>query len=153
MKKTSPEPIHVWLLMLRASQSITRYAAADIRKAGLGESDFRVLEVLLHKGSLPVNAIGPKVNLNPGSISVAVDRLYKKGLVSRVENPEDRRIRTVALAQSGKNLILPIFKRHCALMKHVFSDLSPDELTSLADFARRAGIRAEALFEAEHLET
>lgn len=149
MKKTPPEPVHVWLLMLRASQSITRYAAADIRKAGLGESDFRVLEALLHKGSLPVNAIGPKVNLNPGSISVAVDRLYKKGLVSRVENPEDRRIRTVALTQSGRNLIQPIFKKHCTLMKRVFSDLSPDELSSLADFVRTAGKRAEELFESE----
>jgi hypothetical protein len=27
----------------------------------LGDSDFRVLEVLLHKGPLPVNSIGPKV--------------------------------------------------------------------------------------------
>jgi MarR family 2-MHQ and catechol resistance regulon transcriptional repressor len=42
----------------------------------LGESDFRVLEVLLHKGPMPVNAIGPKVYLNLGSVSVAVDRLY-----------------------------------------------------------------------------
>jgi hypothetical protein len=39
---------------------------------GLGESDFRVLEVLLHKGPMPVNAIGPKVYLNPGSVSVGV---------------------------------------------------------------------------------
>ncbi len=145
MKKSSPEPVHVWLLLLRASQAITRYVLAEIRDAGLGESDFRVLEVLLHKGPLPVNAIGPKVDLHPGSISVAVARIYYKGLVTRVEDSEDRRVRTVALTKSGKDLILPIFKRHSASIKRVFSNLSPDELSSLADNLRKAGKRAEAL--------
>jgi DNA-binding MarR family transcriptional regulator len=46
---------------------------------GLDDSDFRVLDVLLPKEPIPVNAIGPKVDLNPGSVSVAVDRLCKKG--------------------------------------------------------------------------
>ena len=57
--------------------------------AWLRESDFRVLEGLLHKGPMPVNAIGSKVYLNPGSVTVAVDRLYKKGFASRVECGED----------------------------------------------------------------
>jgi MarR family 2-MHQ and catechol resistance regulon transcriptional repressor len=55
-----------------------------------------VLEVLLHKGPLPVNTIGPKVWLTPGSISVAVDRLEKKALVKR-KNTDDRRVRLVEL--------------------------------------------------------
>ena len=91
MKKTSSDAIHVWLVLNKATQAITKYAVAGIQQTGLGDSDFRVLEVLLHKGPLPVNTIGPKVNLTPGSISVAVDRLYAKGLVSRIESAEDRR--------------------------------------------------------------
>jgi hypothetical protein len=43
-----------------------------IGRTELGDSDFRVLEALLHKGPLPVNTLGPKVWLTPGSISVAV---------------------------------------------------------------------------------
>ncbi len=104
MKRKSPDAIHVWLVLNKAFQAITRHAAAGIQQAGLGDSDFRVLEVLLHKGPLPVNTIGPKVNLTPGSISVAVDRLYAKGLVSRIESAEDRRIRIVALTPNGKKL-------------------------------------------------
>jgi MarR family transcriptional regulator, 2-MHQ and catechol-resistance regulon repressor len=72
----------------------------DLEKSGLGDSDFRVLEVLLHKGPLPVNVIGPKVNLTPGSISVAVERLVAKGLVSRIECSEDRRVRFVDLLRN-----------------------------------------------------
>jgi MarR family transcriptional regulator, 2-MHQ and catechol-resistance regulon repressor len=145
MKKTSPDAIHVWLVLNKAFQAITRHAAAGIRHTGLGDSDFRVLEVLLHKGPLPVNSIGPKVNLTPGSISVAVDRLYGKGLVSRVESAEDRRIRVVALTPNGKKLIVPVFRKHAAAMKRVFSQLSPDELQQLESILKRVGRRADAL--------
>lgn len=145
MKKTSPEAVHVWLVLNKAFQAITRHAATGIRHAGLGDSDFRVLEVLLHKGPLPVNSIGPKVNLTPGSISVAVDRLYSKGLVSRVESAEDRRIRVVALTPSGQKLIVPVFRKHAAAMKKVFSELSSDELQQLESILKRVGRRADAL--------
>src|SRR6267154_1576319 len=96
---------HVWLVMMKAMRALTRYAAADIEETGLGLSDFGVLELLLQKGPLPVNTIGPIVDLTPGSISIAVDRLVAKGLVSRVESAEDRRVRIVALTPSGKDLI------------------------------------------------
>src|SRR6478672_11679233 len=82
---------HVWLVMLKAMRALTRYATAGIEETGLGLSDFGVLELLLNKGPLPVNTIGPIVDLTPGSISVAVDRLVKKGLVSRRDHPDDRR--------------------------------------------------------------
>ena len=59
-----------------------------------------VVDVLLHKGPLPVNTIGLIVDLTPGSISIAVDRLFAKGLVSRVESGEDRRVRIVATVAS-----------------------------------------------------
>src|SRR3982075_2901409 len=108
MKKDAPKPAHTWLVMMKAMMALTRYALAGLEKSGLGDSDFRVLEVLLHKGPLPVNVIGPKVNLTPGSISVAVDRLVSKGLVSRAECPQDRRVRLVALTPRGKSVITPI---------------------------------------------
>jgi hypothetical protein len=77
------ESDHAWLVMMKARRALTRYEAAGIEETGLGDSDFGVLEVLLHKGPLPVNTIGPIVDLTPGSISIAVDRLVAKGLVSR----------------------------------------------------------------------
>src|SRR6201982_3299024 len=106
MTQSVKNPDHVWLVMIKAMSALTRYGKAAIEDTGLGESDFRVLEVLLHKGPLPVNTIGPIVDLTPGSISVAVDRLVDKGLVSRVESAEDRRVRTVALTPRGKDLIV-----------------------------------------------
>jgi MarR family 2-MHQ and catechol resistance regulon transcriptional repressor len=147
MKKDAPTPVHAWLVMIKAMQAITRYALADLEKSGLGDSDFRVLEVLLHKGPLPVNVIGPKVNLTPGSISVAVDRLVAKGLVSRVECSQDRRVRIVDLTAPGKRVITPIFRAHVATMEKVFAGLSPDELGQLEQQLKRIGKQADSLLD------
>jgi len=144
-RKKSPEGLHAWLIMLKAWQSMSRYILPTLVEEGLGESDFRVLEVLLHKGPMPVNAIGPKVDLNPGSVSVAVDRLYKKGFVSRVESARDRRVRTVALTEKGREMFLPLFRRHRALIKCAFQDISPEELQQLERVLKKIGKRAESL--------
>ena len=144
-RKKPPEALHAWLIMLKAWQSMSRYLLPAFLAEGLGESDFRVLEVLLHKGPMPVNAIGPRVDLNPGSVSVAVDRLYKKGFVSRVESSRDRRVRTVALTEKGKEMFLPLFRRHAALIKRAFHDVSPEELEQLEAALKKIGKRAESL--------
>ncbi|HEY1494840.1 MAG TPA: MarR family transcriptional regulator [Candidatus Solibacter sp.] len=147
MAKEIQAPEHVWLVMMKAMRALTRYAAAGIEVTGLGLSDFAVLEVLLHKGPLPVNTIGPIVDLTPGSISIAVDRLFAKGLVSRVESTEDRRVRMVALTPRGEDLIVPAFRKHSGQMRRVFSELSADELRCLDMALKKVGRRAAALME------
>jgi MarR family transcriptional regulator, 2-MHQ and catechol-resistance regulon repressor len=146
-KKKAPEATHAWLVMLKAWQSMARYLRPTMSAEGLGESDFRVLEVLLHKGPMPVNAIGPKVDLNPGSVSVAVDRLYKKAFVSRVESSSDRRIRTVSLTEKGRQVFLPVFRQHAALIKRVFEGVSSEEMQQLEVMLKKIGKRAESLAE------
>ena len=138
---------HAWLVMMKAMRALTRYAAAGIEETGLGLSDFGVLEVLLNKGPLPVNTIGPIVDLTPGSISIAVDRLFAKGLVTRVESTEDRRVRIIALTPRGKDLIVPAFRKHSGQMKRVFSELSTEELRGLEVALKKIGKRAAALMQ------
>lgn len=146
-RKRPQEALHAWLIMLKAWQSMSRYLVPALLDEGLGDSDFRVLEVLLHKGPMPVNAIGPKVDLNPGSVSVAVDRLYKKGLVSRVESTQDRRIRTVSLTEKGREMFVPLFRRHTVLIGRAFQNVSPEELQQLEFVLKKIGRRAESLGE------
>src|SRR3981189_3070665 len=112
--------VHVWLVLVKAFQALAAQAeeSLNLSQTGLGDSDFRVLEVLLHKGPLPVNTIGPKVWLTPGSISIAVDRLEQKGLVKRT-SADDRRVRRVELTARGRTLITKTFRGHAAAMEEV----------------------------------
>jgi MarR family 2-MHQ and catechol resistance regulon transcriptional repressor len=134
-----PSGVHLWLILIKAFQSVAAYAAPKLRESGLGESDFRVLEVLLHKGPLPVNAIGPKVWLTPGSISTAVDRLYERGLVSRVDSEADRRVRIVDLTPKGRKLITCVFTAHAEHMEELAQVLTPTERIQLANALKKIG--------------
>jgi MarR family 2-MHQ and catechol resistance regulon transcriptional repressor len=145
MAKRSPDPVHCWLVWRKADEAARDYLYRGIEETGISDTDFRVLEALLHKGPLPVNTIGPKVHLTPGSISVAVDRLLEKALVSRAESSEDRRVRIVALTKSGRDLIVPIFRKHAAEIGRVFADANPKGLQVLEGVLKKAGKRAKAL--------
>jgi MarR family 2-MHQ and catechol resistance regulon transcriptional repressor len=127
---------------MKAFQALVPHAAGSIEQTKLGDSDFRVLEALLHKGPLPVNTIGPKVWLTPGSISVAVDRLVKKGLVSRKERISDRRVRQVELTAKGRALITRGFREHAAAMEDAVGVLSKKERLTLQQLLKKLGKHA-----------
>ena len=127
-RKNDTSGVHVWLVVMKAFRALAAHAgkSLNLSRAGLGDSDFRVLEVLLHKGPLPVNTIGPKVWLTTGSISVAVDRLEKMALVKR-KNIDDRRVRLVELTAQGRALISKTFREHAAAMEEAAGVLSKEE--------------------------
>src|SRR5258707_14935515 len=132
--------VHVWLVLAKAFRALAAHAekSLNLGRTGLGDSEFRVLEVLLHQGPLPVNTIGPKVWLTPGSISVAVDRLERKGLVKR-KNTEDRRVRRVELTPKGRTLITKTFREHAAAMEEVAAILSKEERLGLQRLLKKLG--------------
>jgi MarR family 2-MHQ and catechol resistance regulon transcriptional repressor len=132
--------VHVWLVLGKAFHALAVHAgeSLNLKPTGLGDSDFRVLEVLLHKGPLPVNTIGPKVWLTPGSISVAVDRLERKELVKRT-NTDDRRVRLVELTAKGRALITKTFREHATAMENAASVLSKEERLTLLRLLKKLG--------------
>jgi MarR family transcriptional regulator, 2-MHQ and catechol-resistance regulon repressor len=136
--------VHVWLVLTKTFYALSAHAerSLNLGKGGLGDSDFRVLEVLLNKGTLPVNTIGPKVWLTPGSISVAVDRLEKKKLVQR-QTTDDRRVRLVELTPRGREVIAKTFARHAAAMEEA-TTLSKQERTQLLELLKKLGKGAAA---------
>src|SRR3979490_2840111 len=145
MDKNSRDAVHCWLVLGKAFQAASKYLYAGLEEMGIDDTDSRILAALLKKAPLLVNPIGPKVYLTPGSISVAVDRLLDRGLVSRVESPEDRRVRIVSLTPKGKELIGPIFRKHAPEIRKVFADASPKELRALETTLKKIGKRAESL--------
>src|SRR5258708_7249517 len=120
MDQNSRDPVHCWLVLVKALQAASKYLYAGLAETGIDDTDFRILEAFWKKGLWRVNTIGPRGHQPRGSFSTAVDRLVERGLVSRVESPEDRRVRVVSLTPKGKELIAPIFRKHAAEIRKVF---------------------------------
>lgn len=142
-RKTQRQPgVHLWLLLWKSTKALESQAHRSVAATGLGLSDFGVLEALLHKGPLPVNAIRQKVLLSSGSMTAAVDRLERGGLVERTATPDDRRARIVCLTANGKSLISKLFQEHAVDMERAFSCLDVAERETLANLLRKLGRRA-----------
>jgi MarR family 2-MHQ and catechol resistance regulon transcriptional repressor len=133
----------LWLVMARAYGSMANYIEGAITAQGLGLSDFMVLEVLLHKGQLTISAIGEKVLLASASMTSAIDRLEKRGLVLRRSCSSDRRIRYVDLTPEGKSFIEEIYARHEKDLEAVTADLSDAERRTLYEGLKKIGLAAQ----------
>jgi MarR family 2-MHQ and catechol resistance regulon transcriptional repressor len=135
--------VHVFLVLWKALRAVQAYAEKSITDLQMCSSDFAVLEALLHKGPLPVNEIGKKIQLTSGSITVAVDRLEKRGLVGRRAHGTDRRARIVHLTVEGKKQITRIYAEHAADMeKLAAASLTKAERKTLISLLKKIGYRA-----------
>ena len=135
--------VHLWLLLWKATKAMEEHARRSVQGKGLGLSDFGVLEALLHKGPLPVNAFREKVLLSSGSMTAAVDRLERSGFVKRAPAMADRRSRIVHLTAKGARLIRKLFQQHAGDMEHAFACLDKDERDRLASVLRKLGHGSE----------
>lgn len=141
----SREPaVRVWLILWKAARAIEKNAMQSVSTLGLGLSDFAVLEVLLHKGPLPVNTVGKKVLLTSSSTTAAIDRLETRRLLRRVTTPKDRRSKIVELTETGRHLIERAFQKHAKDMEDTMAVLKTNERAELVRLLKKVGLWAAA---------
>jgi MarR family transcriptional regulator, 2-MHQ and catechol-resistance regulon repressor len=102
-----------------------------------------VLEALLHKGRLPISALGNIVLLKNASMTAAVDRLEKRGFVVRKNIELDRRVRVVELTYLGEEFARELYKRHEAQLEELMAGISETDRKRLHDGLKVLGLAAE----------
>jgi len=132
----------LWLVMMRSHRALSSLAEKSIVAAGIGLSDFAALEALLHKGPLTISEIQEKVLLASGSMTAAIDRLEKRGLVVRKSSAADRRARVVELTAEGRRVAASCFEKHARDLEAVMSVLSEKEKTQLYGSLKKVGLLA-----------
>ena len=130
----TPSGATLWLTLFRTTEAVERVARRSMHDAGLGFSDFVLLEALLHVGTLTPGELAGKCALTSGSITAAVDRLEARGLVERQSNPDDQRSRLVRLTASGRELIERAYAQHAAdIERFVSATLTAEQRRELFD--------------------
>lgn len=137
----------LWIILAKCHRAMSLLVEHGIAEAGLCMSDFMVLEVLLHKGPLTISEIQSKVLLASGSMTAAIDRVEKKGLVVRTATAKDRRARCLQLTEEGRRIAQSVFKKHASELEAVMSVLEDSEIQALYGPLKKLG-----LFAAETLE-
>ena len=143
MKKSSRVTApRLWLVITKSYRVLSLLAERSIANTGLCLTDFAALEALLHKGPLTITQIQEKVLLASGSMTAAVDRLEKLGLIVRKSSPSDRRARVVELTAEGKRLAKSSFERHAKDLEALMSTLSETEIEQIHGSLKKLGLLA-----------
>ncbi len=132
--------LDTYIKLRRAVNAVNQRESEPMRDAGLTESQFGVLEALLHLGPLCQRELAAKVLKSAGNMTTVVDNLQRRGLVKRKREAEDRRVVTVHLTDRGEALIRDAFPGVVTALVGVFSVLTADEQKHLAALCRRLGV-------------
>src|SRR5207245_176299 len=134
--------LRLWVVLARAFDAVERHARASIARFDLGTTEFGVLEVLYHKGRLPVCEVQRRILIESGSTTYVVDKLVRRGLVRRESSASDRRQRPLALTARGRRLMGRIFPPHARTMRRAVAGLSPRQQRQALGLLRTLGLAA-----------
>ena len=87
-----------------ASRLITQAYEPLLRPLGITYTQYLVLMVLWEQDEQPLNDIGKRLLLGVNTVSPLIKRMENLGLLSRRDNPADKRQQIVFLAPKGKAL-------------------------------------------------
>jgi len=112
------------IALARAHQAIERGVRPHLAQCGLGMTEFAVLEVLYHKGALPLGEIRDRILVTGASTTYVVKKLEERGLMRRRTSTEDQRVVFGELTPKGRALIDKVFPDHVEQLRQATAGLS-----------------------------
>lgn len=106
----------------------------------------KVLLTLARRGPLPGHVLTAEMGVSLATVTGIVDRLAAQGLVSRREDPTDRRVRLLELTAEGRKLVGGVMDAGSAQYRRLLSRLEVDELRLLDTLVRRMAEIADEEF-------
>jgi MarR family 2-MHQ and catechol resistance regulon transcriptional repressor len=134
--------LKLWIVLARAHRAVAERSRRDIERSGLTASEFAALEVVYHKGDLPVGDVAARVLLTSGSMTYVIDKLEHRGLLERKRCPEDQRVTYVGITAAGRNLMASLFPAHAEAIRHATAGLTADEKRLATVLLKRLGLAA-----------
>lgn len=141
------QSLHLFVVLSRASQWVGAHALRDVRRYGLGITEFGVLELLYHKGRQPLQQIGTKILMSSGNITYVVDKLVSRGWVRRIPCESDRRVSYAEITDEGCRFLEEAFPQHREALEHAMSGLTTEERQQAIELLKKLGKSAQELYQ------
>ena len=92
-------------LAVLASRVSRDFSTLYKQKFGISVAEWRVVAHLSQEGSVSVREIHKRVDMDKSKVSRAASRLEQRGFVTKSANPDDGRLVSLALTESGQQMI------------------------------------------------
>lgn len=119
------------VVMRKAFRSINARVSETFGQSGLTSTQFSVLDVLYSKGPMRICELIDTILATSGNMTVVIKNMEKKGWVTRISCPNDKRAYVVSLTSQGKQIIERALPKHIESIEKVFSVLTEDERLEL----------------------
>lgn len=139
--KKEVNALNTFIKLIRAVESLNSILNISLAKEGLTESQFGVLEILYHLGSMSQKNLAGKLLKSGGNITLVIDNLEKGGLVVRRRGVVDRRYYNIQLTEKGKKLIETVFPRQLKIITEEISILNDNEQHELQRMCKLIGLK------------
>ena len=137
--------LNTWIKLARTFNSFNKKSIENIRKFGLTQAQFSVIEILGHLGPMKVGEICNKMLVTGGNMTLVLDNIEKLGYLERIQCKDDRRALIIQLTVAGKNLFEEIFKHHAEHIGKLMSVITPSEQKQLGELLKKLGLAVSKL--------
>jgi DNA-binding MarR family transcriptional regulator len=107
-------------------------------------AQLKSLFFISNEGGTNFTKLAQALRVTPSNVTGIVDRLVGQGLVSRRENPENRRMLVLQSTERGEALLASLRERKVEQLSELLSSLSEEQLSTLAQGLRFLAKAAEA---------
>jgi DNA-binding MarR family transcriptional regulator len=118
-------------LQRQVGRIIGQHVPSSWIDSGLTITQLRSLFLIANKGRTNFRKLAEALRVTPSNVTGIADRLEEQGLVSRTQNPEDRRETTLQATEKGEALVSNLKEAGMKQMTQILSLLSVEELSSL----------------------
>lgn len=112
------------LFMHQSMHGYIRY----VRERGLSMSVIGTLHHLRKEDPVGVSDLGEHLGVSSAAASQMLDRLVAEGLISRAEDPEDRRMKRISLTDHGRLILDESVDARLSWLQDLETRLTEDEL-------------------------
>ena len=133
----------IFVALLETADTIGQEAEQLVKTAGLTGAQYNVLRILrgAEPEGLPCRGIGDRMISHDPDMTRLLDRMEKRGLITRVRQTDDRRVVKTRITPQGlsllKNLDQPVHDLH----KRQFRHMSVARLKILSDLLEEVRVR------------
>lgn len=116
----------------RVNRALRQYAPDAWMGLNVTIAQLKSLFFIANEGSTNFRKLAAALGVTPSNVTGIADRLVEQGLVSRQENPEDRRMSLLRATSKGRAILTNLRERRRSYMAKILERLSLAELSTLA---------------------
>lgn len=144
----APPWLRVESTLMATARAIRKAYAIRFEGLELNLTQASLIGFLDESGPITQTQLARRLGMGRAATGLVINGLEKRGLVERLDNPNDRRAWLIALRQEGQSLVKPILEIDAVLRAELRAGISRSERQTLASLLVRlesnlAGVFAE----------